>query len=578
MHNLQSYDFFQIISSVRDSLRYDLVQSHLDTIPTSYSSSSNNNHDGIPTLVLVLAVSGGCDSIALFHSILSLVESRGQRRDSDNDIDTTNHSDSCNPLFWLHLGVDSNVKQTKGSDLTIPCEVHVAHFNHEQRGESSDGDEAFARHLCAERDIPFHTYTWSQSDVTNDNDNFTQDTARQWRRQKLKQLLSDIVLSSGSSDGRWGAILTAHHRDDADETILLKLLRGSHLTNLRGMDARSDGFDLVQLSNKAELKSDDEHHMQPTTSVGYFAKPMLNVRKHHIVEYLKSNSLEWREDESNASSKYKRNKVRNELIPLMSEIAGGDHALQKRIRNLEQQSRDISKDLTNRSKEYLEFMPSSSSSFLLQRGTQFDVVQEEALYLWMKGLTNNRLQISYDQMLRIRDQINDHPDRLQWTLDVGQSWKIRRNGDTLAVLEESTANAPISSDKAALFWVIITGSDYRYMENISDTQELSFDSLPDKFTMDIKQVKDCRGIKFTPPWRKGRSAIKIKEFLRGQKVPLHLRDTANVLCLSDNSTTKHALAVYIEGEGIGWIVNANFCPQDDSPKTTVVLGKISHQS
>jgi tRNA(Ile)-lysidine synthase TilS/MesJ len=46
------------------------------------------------------------------------------------------------------------------------------------------------------------------------------------------------------------------------------------------------------------------------------------------MKYLTSRSLEWREDDSNNSSIYKRNKIRNELVPLLSEITGGDRALQ----------------------------------------------------------------------------------------------------------------------------------------------------------------------------------------------------------------------------------------------------------
>jgi len=544
-----------ITSSVRDSLRYDLVQSHLDTLSTLKSSTAdryandtqNKNNKDIPTLVLVLAVSGGCDSIALFYTILALVKSDKQESSVSNNLQ-----------MWLDLGeVSTNKKEV--DDFRVPCEVHVAHFNHEQRGKDSDGDESLVRKLCIESGVPFHIYTWSET--SNDN-SFTQDTARQWRREKLKQLLSDIVLtpyntSTDQSDSthRWGAILTAHHRDDADETILLKLLRGSHLTNLHGMEARSDCFYLEELSQDTDMKSNG------TSSLGYFAKPMLNLRKNDIVEYLVSNSLEWREDESNNSSKYKRNKMRNELIPLMSDIAGGNSALQKRISNLEQQSREISRDITSRSKDYLQSMPSSSSSFLL-KDIQFDLVQEEALHLWIKEVTNMELQVSYDQMIRIRDQIFNHPDRLQWTLDVGSSWKIKRNGDTLGVFRE---NKDKHSDDDDLSWMII---DSQNTSNISGLHELYFGSLPGSYTLHIKQVKDCAHTKFTPPWR--RSAIKIKEFLRGQKVPLHLRDDVNVLCLAvDDDSSTQVLAVYLEGTG--WIVNADFSPQDGLQTTTVQL-------
>ena len=330
-------------------MRYDLAQPHLDEFSLR---NEDSNSDKLPTLVLIMAVSGGCDSIALFHSVLSLTES--------NDDKPASGSDSNNPQLWLNLGV-YNRKQHENDTFRIPCELHVAHFNHEQRGENSDEDEALVKKLCEEHGLTFHSFLWSEEDfsagagpdlssiesdlsidddevcldetpgITNNSDeiSFTQDIARKWRRRRLKELLSKLVLSvtdaTSNSDeivsqSRWGAILTAHHRDDADETIILKLLRGSHLTNLSGMDARSDGFDLNTV--------DSHQSLQQPPSLGYFAKPMLNVRKKDAVEHLTSNALEWREDESNSSNKYKRNKVRNELMPLLSEIAGGEQALQ----------------------------------------------------------------------------------------------------------------------------------------------------------------------------------------------------------------------------------------------------------
>ena len=237
----------------------------------------------------------------------------------------------------------------------------------------------------------------------------------------------------------------------------------------------------------------------------------------------------------------------------------------------------------------------SKSSFLLpgHSGTQFDIVQEDALHLWIMQETNRELQLPYDQMMRIRDQILNYPDRLQWTLDVGSCWKIRRNGDTLVIFEgeekkQDPSNAGLSPQNS-LPWIIVRSkrfnpdSDGQDHESIVDTHVLCFGSFPsnaEHSNLKIERVNDCGNIKFTPPWRKGRSAIKIKEFLRGQKVPLHRRDEAIILCLSDDSS-RHALAVYLEGigtDGVGsWIVNADFCPQDELPVTNVVLGKTSHR-
>lgn len=247
-------------------------------------------------------------------------------------------------------------------------------------------------------------------------------------------------------------------------------------------------------------------------------------------------------------------------------------------------------DLTRRSKEYLKSMD-SSSAFLLPRGSskEFDIVTEEALHLWIMEMTSRKLQLSYDQMLRIRNQIHSYPDRLQWTLDIGGCWRLCRNGDALTVFSEAKVNDSVANPELTQDftppWQVISHNPM-LNESPSQLQDLSFGPLPinaEKGNLQIKMVKEIGNIKFIPSWRKGRSAIKIKEFLRGQKVPLHLRDEAMVLCLSDDSPRQHhALAVYLDtsndhvDDSGRWIVNAEFAPQDDLPVTKVVLGKISH--
>ena len=287
----------KIVSSVQESLRSNLILPHL----AQYGPS---------TLILLLAISGGCDSVALFHSLLTLTR-----------LEITELTPA---IRYLHLDPKDAIQSNSSSGnaaLSVPCELHVVHFNHEQRGENSDKDEALVKNLCAEAQVPFHRYLWSERindnsiDATNSS-TFSQDVARKWRREQMTELLTSLVTRSNcdSTPCMSGAILTAHHRDDAEETILLKLLRGSHLTKLSGMEDVSNGFVL----NSAG--TDD--------SIGYFAKPLLAVRKKDILDYLIKHGFEWRDDESNKENKYKRNKVRNQLIPLLSDLAGGEDAFQ----------------------------------------------------------------------------------------------------------------------------------------------------------------------------------------------------------------------------------------------------------
>jgi len=546
-----------IISAVRSSLRDDLIRPHIDTISTTKTIECSQD---ITTVVLLLAVSGGSDSVALFHAVTALL-----RKTND---DSTQHASIC-----LDLDNDG----TDGSK-EVKCELHVAHFNHEQRGDNSDGDEAFVQRLCAERDIPFHNYFWSDeefsfSKVERNDENaisgnsFTQDIARKWRRRKLRDLLSDLVLQTNNNTmcdtNRWGAILTAHHGDDSDETILLKLVRGSHLSNLRGMEARSEKFDLATDSSSSS-----------STCVGYFAKPMLQLRKNDITKFLESNALEWREDESNATNKYKRNKVRNELIPLMRELAGGEQALQKRFNNIDQQSRAISKDLKERATSYLASMPSQSEFWL--PGDEVDILCEEAFYIWASKVTDRKLQLSYDQINRIKFQVENYPGKLQWTIDVGDLWRVQRNGNVLTLVHET------ESISDSLPWYIVETNHVLFDVNDqleSDTELII--KLPPKMessSLSMKRVKDVGNMRFLPQWRKGRSPIKIKELLRGQKIPLHLRDETSVLCISVGSEDQ-IVAVYIqqsdEDANGKWIIHSDFEPTKGNSVTRITLGTIN---
>lgn len=76
---------------------------------------------------------------------------------------------------------------------------------------------------------------------------------------------------------------------------------------------------------------------------GPFLKPMLTFSKDELRNYLIARNLTWREDASNQSRKYKRNKVRLDLVPLLEEVVGGQEALQSRLFALAAQSLQVRK-------------------------------------------------------------------------------------------------------------------------------------------------------------------------------------------------------------------------------------------
>lgn len=374
-------------------------------------------------------------------------------------------------------------------------------------------------------------------------------------------------------------ILTAHQKDDCLETVLLKLLRGAHITNLSGMEPMSG------------LRNDP------------FAKPMLGVSKTEVLNFLSSQGLLWRDDASNLSNKYMRNRVRNELIPLMSDMVGGSDVLNKRIDNLDEQSKKVKQHLSSKANAYLGTI--NKQFFMLsQNDTVLDLVQEEALHLWAECRMQGQHTLSYEHLIRLCRQITDFPERKQWTLNIGRGWNVKRNGNALEILShisnrggEEGSPRLVETDSAQsqvnaryfLSWSDVIDGDveregFGGQSSMKSTQnELARiflqvpstflqhnDQKPANFT--LKAVAGSEGMLFTPPWRRGHGPVKIKEFLRGQKVPLHLRDLTPIICFG-NESERRVVAVFIEA-GMSekgdsniqgrWVVHADFEALDEA--------------
>lgn len=122
---------------------------------------------------------------------------------------------------------------SEGSPLP-PMRLEVMHFNHRLRKES-DEEACFVEQLARTYGLPFHVRRATEAQVTGWAQNGTsiQKPARDWRRREAAEVLKE------RSDPRAGAfVVTAHHADDQAETMLLKLLRGVHLSSIRGMEVR----------------------------------------------------------------------------------------------------------------------------------------------------------------------------------------------------------------------------------------------------------------------------------------------------------------------------------------------------
>jgi tRNA(Ile)-lysidine synthase len=134
--------------------------------------------------------------------------------------------------------------------LALSYDVEAAHVNYHLRGSDSEKDEKMVRDTCLKWGVPLHVKSIELSEELNESKSGLQETAREERYEYFEQ----IRLNNKCSH-----IATAHHMDDNIETVLINMIRGSGLNGLSGIPS-SNGYIVRPLlsSNKSQL----EHYVR----------------------------------------------------------------------------------------------------------------------------------------------------------------------------------------------------------------------------------------------------------------------------------------------------------------------------
>lgn len=161
--------------------------------------------------------------------------------------------------------------------------VEVAHCNFRLRGDESDRDEQFVRNLCLELSVPFHVIHFDTVSYADIHQVSIEMAARELRYRYFEQLRQDI----GASE-----VCVAHHQDDAVETLLMNLVRGTGIHGLTGIRPRN----------------------------GHIVRPLLCVTRADILEFLDSVHQQYVTDSTNLVPNVVRNKLRLEVLPMLRSI------------------------------------------------------------------------------------------------------------------------------------------------------------------------------------------------------------------------------------------------------------------
>ena len=161
--------------------------------------------------------------------------------------------------------------------------VAVAHCNFGLRGSESDGDEQFVADYCDKHNLAFYVKHFNTQDYALEKGISIEMAARDLRYSWFDGLLSKHGLDM---------LATAHHQDDVIETFLINLSRGSGIKGLSGIQSKS----------------------------GKIIRPMLFTNRTEILEHCKRLKIEFRTDSSNVDTIYKRNLIRQEILPLLEKV------------------------------------------------------------------------------------------------------------------------------------------------------------------------------------------------------------------------------------------------------------------
>lgn len=206
----------------------------------------------------------------------------------------------CQPQDKILVTVSGGIDSVAMAELfhRAGYRIGIAHCNFGLRGKESNGDETLVARLAESFGAPFYVKKFNPEAFSHLQGHSVQMAARELRYRWFEEVRA--------TEG-YDYIAAAHHLDDQTETFFINLLRGTGIAGLHG---------ILPIQGK-------------------LIRPMLFATRSEITNFVAVNKLEYRDDSSNSSLKYVRNKIRHELIKILQEINPGiTESLQETIMRL----------------------------------------------------------------------------------------------------------------------------------------------------------------------------------------------------------------------------------------------------
>jgi tRNA(Ile)-lysidine synthase len=380
----------------------------------------------------------------------------------------------------------------------------IAHCNFNLRGKESDEDEKFVSELAGKYHVKFYNTRFNTGEFASQNGISIQMAARELRYEWFYQLIKQ--------EG-FDYFATAHHLNDVIESVLLNLSKG---TGVHG---------LIGINRKAEKA----------------IRPLLDFSRDEIISYASEKNLFWREDSSNSSSKYQRNFIRNEVVPLLKKINPSlEQTFQESIEKIRSAEKIFSQSIEQIKNKICHFKgedlyiniqelekESESGLILLEILGVFGFTYTEIKNLLHSIQVGKRIESVTHVAVRDREDFIVSPNKKH----VDQNWKISKDSNKIQTSEELLSFRQLKLQD----WKLNKSSEYCYLD-LNNLQ----------FPLTVRNWKE--GDWFIP-FGLGQKK-KVSDLLVDLKIPF---------------SHKKAVKVLVSGESIVWIIGYR---SDDRYKIT----------
>lgn len=373
-------------------------------------------------------------------------------------------------VLALSGGIDSMVL----ADLLLKAKADFvpAHCNFHLRGEESDGDEQFVREFAERNGLTLYVKKFETVGYAKGQGISIEMAARELRYAWFEELRQQLG---------YDKIAVAHHADDQLETFFINLLRGAGIRGLKGM--------------------------QPVN--GNIIRPLLNISREKIHQYAIENSIEWREDHTNAETQFLRNKIRHELLPVIDGISReGRAAILKSISHL-----------ASENELYRELVKEKLLQIIEQDGNAqrfpFSGLRFQILFEWLRDYGFNSDQVHF-----IYEAVNGQPG----TSFFSPTHRViveRAGLELMPICQESDASIALSYRQ-------FVKDEHYILDRSPKVAQLDYDRL----SFPLKLRKWQVGDRFYPLGMKGSKLL--SDFFVDQKMTTRQKEECRVLTTTNN--------------------------------------------